>query len=122
MKSNPIKPLTKEISKTEGMGFDCASQGEIKTALKLGTKPENIVYSNPIKVEGDIHYAKSQNVLLTTADTFDELLKIQKVAPEMKILWRLSITEDNAQTLATTFSNKFGDDLNSISEIEEKFK
>jgi len=59
---------------------------------------------------------------LTTADTFDELLKIQKVAPEMKILWRLSITEDNAQTLATTFSNKFGDDLNSISEIEEKFK
>jgi hypothetical protein len=30
-------------------------------------------------------------VVITTADTIDELIKIQKVAPKMKILWRLSI-------------------------------
>jgi hypothetical protein len=29
----------------------------------------------------------------------------------MKILWRISITEDNPEALATTFSGKFGDDI-----------
>jgi len=31
----------------------------------------------------------------------------------MKVLWRISITEDNSKKLATVFSNKFGDDINS---------
>jgi diaminopimelate decarboxylase len=52
-------------------------------------------------------------VRYTTADSIDELIKIQKVAPKMKILWRISIKEKQAG-LSTIFSNKFGDDLNSI--------
>ena len=49
------------------------------------------MFSNPVKMEEDIDFARNKNVLITTADSFDELLKIHKIAPEMKILWRISI-------------------------------
>jgi len=52
----------------------------------------------------------------------DELIKIKEVAPKLKILWRISINEDNAANLATVFSVKFGDDLSSIEEAEARFK
>lgn len=32
----------------------------------------------------------------------------------MKILWRIAIKENKSSGLATVFSNKFGDDINSI--------
>jgi len=86
--------------------------------LKLGVAPQNIIYSNPVKDEKDIVYATKKGVNITTADTFDELIKIKKYAPNMKILWRLSIKEDNPQDLATVFSGKFGDDILSAEEAE----
>jgi len=36
------------------------------------------------------------------------------LAPQMKILWRLSITEENPEMMATLFSGKFGDDVSSL--------
>lgn len=50
-------------------------------------------------------------MLLTTADTIDELKKLSVYGSEMKILWRISIKEENQEKLATVFSVKFGDDL-----------
>lgn len=80
----------------------------------MGEKPQNIIFSNPIKLETDIEYAYRKGVRITTADTFDELKKIQSIAPKMKILWRIAIKENASHELATVFSNKFGDDLTSI--------
>jgi diaminopimelate decarboxylase len=40
----------------------------------------------------------------------------------MKILWRISIPEDNTKLLSTTFSNKFGDDITSKEDAKQKFK
>lgn len=118
IKANPIKPLVNDLSQA-GFGFDCASKAEIETALKQGTSPQNIVFSNSIKEERDIAYAAKNGVLLTTADTFEELEKIQKISKDMKVLWRLSIKEDSNVT--TLFSNKFGDDIKSLKEAEERF-
>lgn len=81
--------------------------------LDLGLDPKKMVFSNSVKEESHIKYARDHNVLLTTADTVHELKKIQAIAPEMKVLWRISITEDNPEKLATTFSGKFGDDITS---------
>jgi len=36
IKSNPIQPLLTDMLANQA-GFDCASKGEIKTVLKLGT-------------------------------------------------------------------------------------
>jgi len=32
-------------------------------------------------------------------------------APNMKILWRIAIKEEQSDHLSTPFSNKFGDDI-----------
>jgi len=40
----------------------------------------------------------------------------------MKILWRISITEESTDKLATPFSGKFGDDLRSEDQIHARMK
>lgn len=91
--------------------------------MKKGISPNRIVFSNSIKNEQDIHYAAKKNVILTTADTIDEIKKLNEIAPNnMKILWRIAIKEDNPEKLATVFSGKFGDDIINLNEAEEKFK
>lgn len=67
-------------------------------------------------------FAKKKGVKLTTADTLEELEKIQKYGGKMDILWRLAIKEDNAEELACSFSHKFGDDLPSVEAAEARFK
>lgn len=89
--------------------------------MKRGVSPKEIIFSNPVKIESDIEYAYRKGVRITTADTIDELKKIQKIAPKMKILWRISIKENASHELATVFSNKFGDDLLSVEEAEHRF-
>jgi len=125
MKSNPITPLIQDVMKCN-LGFDCASKGEIQKALNLGINSNNIVYSNPIKEEKDIKFAMRNDILLTTADTLEELQKIQKMQEslktEMKVLWRISIKEEDSEKLATVFSNKFGDDIKNLQEIKQKFQ
>jgi len=80
-----------DLSSHENVGFDCASKAEIKLALELGTLPKDIVYSNSIKLEADLAWANKKGIRLTTADTLSEIVKIQKYAPDMKILWRIAI-------------------------------
>lgn len=75
IKSNPIPNLLDDLISRD-TGFDCASKGEIKTMLARGVSPSKIVYSNVAKEESHILYAKRKGVLLTTADTLDEVAKI----------------------------------------------
>lgn len=79
--------------------------------MNLGVDSTQLVYSNPIKEESDLEWAEANNVKLTTADTIEELHKIKKYAPTMRILWRIAIKEEASDKLSTTFSGKFGDDL-----------
>lgn len=121
IKANPINCLLKELTQA-GAGLDCASKTEIKLALDLGLKSSDIVYSNPIKDENDLMWAESNGINLTTADTIEELEKIQQLAPNMKIMWRISITEEKNDKLATPFSGKFGDDIDTEEKIHARMK
>jgi len=121
IKSNPISLLCKELA-AGGAGMDCASRNEIQQALNVGLSPADIVYSNPIKDEQDLKWASENNIQLTTADTLEELQKIQQLAPNMKVLWRIAIKEDAKDNLSTPFSGKFGDDLDSEEAIHARMK
>jgi ornithine decarboxylase len=55
-----------------GTNFDCASKGEIKAAIALGVKPENILYANPCKMESHIAYARDVGVKIMTFDCVEE--------------------------------------------------
>lgn len=121
IKSNPLSCLLKELT-AGGAGLDCASRSEIRQALELGLPVADVVYSNPIKDENDLEWAADNGVRLTTADTLEELSKIQQLAPRMKVLWRIAIKEEAADKLATPFSGKFGDDLDSEARIHARMK
>ncbi|PIK44459.1 hypothetical protein BSL78_18679 [Apostichopus japonicus] len=71
-------------------GFDCASKDEIQQMLELGVNPSRIVYSHPRKQPSNLRYASSVGVDLTVFDDEDELHKIKEIAPNMKLLLRLS--------------------------------
>jgi len=49
--------------------------------MKYGVPASKLVYSNPVKEEKDIYFAKNKGVLITSADSIEELIKIQKIAP-----------------------------------------
>jgi diaminopimelate decarboxylase len=115
IKSNPALPLLNDLQ-ARGAGFDCASRTELEAVMAVGASRDSIVYSNPIKDESDLMWAEANGVKYTTADSIDELLKIQELAPNMEILWRIAIKEEASDHLSTPFSGKFGDDI----ETEEK--
>ncbi|EGR31105.1 ornithine decarboxylase, putative, partial [Ichthyophthirius multifiliis] len=102
LKYNQISPLVHDLT-LNGAGLDVSSQEEIRQGLQIGVNARDIIYSNPVKEEKDIIYAAKNNVLYTTADSFNELLKIQQLAPNMKILWRISIPVDNSKEISTSF-------------------
>ena len=66
----------------------------------------SIIYSNPIKDEVDLKWASDNNIVLTVADSIDELKKIKELAPRMKILWRVGIKEEGRLS-----TSKYGDDI-----------
>jgi diaminopimelate decarboxylase len=119
VKSNPHKFILADLV-SQGAGLDCASKEEIKESLAQGLSIDSIVYSNPIKNENDLIWAGQQGIKLTTADSIDEIIKIKKYAPNMEILWRISIKEEASDNLATPFSGKFGDDLETDEMINDR--
>jgi diaminopimelate decarboxylase len=40
-----------------------------------------------------LEWAGKTGIYITVADTIDELKKIKKLAPHMKILWRIAVKE-----------------------------
>jgi ornithine decarboxylase len=102
-----------------GTDFDCASKGEIKAAIKLGVKPENILYANPCKPESHILYAKQAGVKIMTFDCAEEAEKIHSIYPEAELILRITVDDRNA---ADPMSGKFGAKENQWSPILETCK
>lgn len=90
--------------------------------LNVGAHRDNIIYSNSIKDEDDLIWAERNGIKYTTADSLDELIKIKELAPKMSILWRIAIKEEASDKLATPFSGKFGDDIDTTEKIHSRMK
>ncbi|EDO44188.1 predicted protein [Nematostella vectensis] len=88
-----------------GLGFDCASKGEIQTILGLGVSPKKIVYANPCKQASHIKYASQHDVAMTTFDNEMELHKIKKLYPDAQLILR--IRTDDSKSLCQ-LGIKFG--------------
>lgn len=73
-----------EVLASLGIGFDCASQGEIQKVLSLGVAPNRIIFANPTKKNSHIKYAAETGVSLMTFDNVNELYKIKKYYPDAK--------------------------------------
>lgn len=96
MKCNPDVEMIKTMIEC-GLGFDCASRGEIELALSLGADPKDIGFFHPVKSPLDLVYAYDNKVTCTSFDNLSELDKIHATTPKMKLLIRLMVDNPTAK-------------------------
>src|SRR3954452_738242 len=65
----------------EGLSCDCASGGELYQALKGGCKPEQIYMHGNNKPDSELRYAFEQGVGTILVASFDEINRLQRIAP-----------------------------------------
>src|SRR3954464_6012759 len=74
----------------EGLSCDVASGGELFLALKGGFPPERIYLHGNNKSDAEIEYAVEAGVGHVVADSFDELDRLERIAPGQKVLLRVT--------------------------------
>ena len=75
-----------------GVGFDCASAGEMEQLLRLGCDPKRIILSNPSKSPSTLAYSRDNGVEWMTFDNEYEAAKIKAIYPDAKFVSRISPT------------------------------
>ena len=74
----------------EGLSCDVASGGELFLALKGGFPPDRIYMHGNNKSEAEIEDAVEKGVGHIVVDSFDELDRLERVAPGQKVLLRVT--------------------------------
>jgi diaminopimelate decarboxylase len=75
----------------EGISCDCASGGELHMALKGGFDPERIYLHGNNKTEDELRYAVETGVGTIVVDSFDEIERLERLAPEgQKVMLRVT--------------------------------
>jgi ornithine decarboxylase len=104
VKANPA-PEVVSVLKGLGSSFDVASRGEIDLCLGLGAEPSRMSFGNTIKKERDIAYAYERGVRLFAFDSEEELKKLGRAAPGVRVFCRILVECDGAEW---PLSRKFG--------------
>ncbi|KAG8198894.1 hypothetical protein JTE90_015108 [Oedothorax gibbosus] len=97
-----------------GVKFDCASKGEMDAVFAAGADPSDIIYAHPFKSNSFLRYAASVKVDLMTFDTDLELIKIQRVYPQARLVIRIRIPNVPA---AFPLGDKFGCEVSDAKKI-----
>ncbi|MBI4431681.1 MAG: type III PLP-dependent enzyme [Candidatus Omnitrophica bacterium] len=118
IKANPHPDIVKYFIKL-GAGFDVASGNEMAQVLRLGAKPDQIIFANTIKSIADIQLAYRSRVRFMTFDNEPELYKIAKFAPRSRVLVRIKVINMGSQV---ELSLKFGADPDQAVFLLEKAK
>lgn len=84
------------------IGFDCASEGEIREAIPISNK---IIYAQPCKKSEDIQIAQAKGVNLTVTDSVEEVEKLAEAGWTGEVLVRLLVSDAGSKQ---PFGKKFG--------------
>ena len=90
------EPAILDLLAKHGLGFDCASKGEIQTILNLGVPPERIIFANPCKQPSHIKHAAEGNVSMMTFDNEQELHKIKSIYPDAELVIRIMVDDSKS--------------------------
>jgi len=104
IKCNP-DPVIMSIMANLGLGFDCASKGEVEKVMGLGVPPSRIIYANPCKQASMLKFVSSVEVLRMTFDNVAELHKIKVSCPHAKLILRIAVDDSHS---TCKFNSKFG--------------
>ncbi|XP_050672225.1 ornithine decarboxylase 2-like isoform X8 [Leptidea sinapis] len=106
MKANDVEQILKMAVYT-GLGFDCASPGEIDKVLQLNVNPLSIIFAVPTKPAHWMTYARDVGVRHTTFDTSYELKKIKQYWSDAQLLIRIKVEGDSIYKLGDKFGCDF---------------
>jgi len=111
VKANPNPSLLRLMANELKMSFDCASQSEIESVLRLGVDASRIIYANPCKPLPHIDFARKRGVMKTTFDSESELHKIKSLgySKDWQLILRVWVDDKDAQC---QLSNKYGAHIN----------
>ncbi|XP_068182507.1 ornithine decarboxylase-like [Antennarius striatus] len=118
VKCNSTPPVLKML-RALGMGFDCASKGEIKLALSIGMNPDKMIYAHTIKPPSHIRYACTHGVNMMTFDNEDELQKISLNHAKAKLVLRIAVDDSKS---GRRLNLKFGARLETVDKLLERAK
>ncbi|EDV20646.1 uncharacterized protein TRIADDRAFT_31473 [Trichoplax adhaerens] len=96
MKCNPNFQMVATLCRL-GAGLDVASAGEIETAVALGLKGEDVIYSNTCKGISHLKVAANEGITQMTFDSEEELHRIKRILPNARLLLRLLVDDSGAQ-------------------------
>src|SRR3954467_4798935 len=74
----------------EGLACDVASGGELFLALRGGFDPEKIYFHGNNKSVAEIQYALDEGVGTIVIDSFDELERLEAMAPGQRVMLRVT--------------------------------
>ncbi|MBT4462302.1 MAG: diaminopimelate decarboxylase [Gammaproteobacteria bacterium] len=107
-----------------GSGFDIVSGGELSRVIMAGGDPKKTVFSGVGKTEEEIRFALASNIMCFNVESYDELMTINAIALEEKVIASISIRinpeiDVNTHPYITTGmkDNKFGIEQSDILEI-----
>ncbi|HBA61008.1 MAG TPA: diaminopimelate decarboxylase [Elusimicrobia bacterium] len=72
------------LAAREGFGADVVSGGELYRALRAGFKPGKIIFSGVGKTAEELEYALKAGILFINAESFEEVLALEKAAARLK--------------------------------------
>ena len=104
VKSNFVTELLQDVNKKE-MGFSCIFSKEIELLKNLSIDPSNILFTNASKSENELIKARDLGIKRIIVDSLEEMQLIKKIAPEMKILWRVLITTKDEEQIQFELPN-----------------
>ncbi len=107
VKANPHPDVLDLINKL-GLGFEVASEGELRLLLNLGVSSNRIISSNPIKTSLFLRESARAGVSYFAFDTRDEVDKMASLCSDANVYVRLSVSNEGSQW---PLSKKFGVEL-----------
>ena len=107
-------PALLQVLSDQGTGFDCASIEEMRSVIRLGVDPSNILFANPCKTPAALSFAHELGVTRTVFDNIDELDKIKTYMPDAELLLRIYANDDSA---LICFGDKFGAHLDTTPQL-----
>lgn len=113
VKANPHADVLRALM-AEGTGFEIASPAELDLLLSLGARPEDILYSNPIRGRHQIEYAARRGVRWFVVDCAQELAKFVGLDGQARLYVRIEAPNDGSDWPLT---GKFGVAMDEVATV-----
>lgn len=104
VKANPDREVLAYLNSL-GIGFEIASEGELRILIGLGVAPERIITSNPVKSPSFLEMAVSYGIRFYAFDSAAEVDKLSRFASDSNVYVRLTVPNEGSEW---PLSKKFG--------------